>query len=99
MLKMMVGRPVILVGTNAGMVQEGVYRVTTSDKSVVQVMLPPNVEIAPGGTVQLSGKVTHQGDLECTRKTDMNQDFNMDNYERAITLARSAAYSPLFNDN
>jgi len=99
MLKMLVGRSVLLVGTNVGMVQEGVYRIATSDKSVIQVMLPPNVEIAPNQTVQLSGKVTHQGGLECTRKIDMNADFDMDLYDKAITLARSAAYAPLFNDN
>lgn len=48
MMKDLVGRSVILIGKNAGKVAEGVYNIETSDKSVVQVMLPPNEDPEAG---------------------------------------------------
>ena len=49
---------------------------------------------------QLSGKVNHQGNvLECTRVILMSPNFDMENYDKAITLASSAKFAHLFNDN
>ena len=42
MLRDLPGRSVILIGINRGQLREGVYNLETSDKSIVQVMLPPN---------------------------------------------------------